>query len=222
MEVRPMTRHLKTRVGLLATLVLGVSFLSACMYYAGQETGLVPSPDSAAVKSPPEILSCSATFSQTSRQPHYTTECGWIWTSTPCDDAMGHDCGWWDWRCWSVWQYTEVCGDIVLKLEVYDPSDDLNASRSPSLVIHPGEPLSGVACRLAAAEKQVPIKPQDIMPAAGQPNTKTISVRYGNVCGRITGTCRELGVLLPLSISFVDCGTVMYSLNTCFAELRVK
>jgi hypothetical protein len=222
MEVRPMIMRSSIRAGLLVALTLVVSFLSACMYYAGQVDGLVPTPDSAAVKRPPEIVSCSATFTQTSRQPFYTTDCGWIWIPSPCDDAMGHDCGWWDWRCWSVWQHTEVCGDIVLRLEVYDPSDDLDASKSPSLYIYAGEPLPGVPCRLAIVEKQIPVRPQDIMPAAGRPKTKIVSVRYGNVCGKITPTCKELGVTIPLSIAFVDCGEVMYSLNTCGAELRVK
>ena len=219
-----MTMCAKARVGALVVLSLGVSFLSACMYYAGQGDELVPTPDSAAVKEPPTIVSCSATFTQTSRQPFYETECGLVWVPSPCYLSGGgsHDCGWWDWRCWSVWRYTDVCGDIVLQLQVYDPSDDLDTSKSPALVIHPGEPLPGVPCRLSIPEKLVSIRPQDIMPGLGQPKTKAISVRYGNVCGRITSTCKELGAMIPLSIAFQDCGGVMYSLNTCYAELRIK
>jgi hypothetical protein len=217
-----MKLHPKVRIVALVVLAALVGCLSACMYYAGQWEELVPSPETSVVKEPPSIVSCSAAFTQTSRQPYYDVECGWVWIPRPCDYDRVRDCGWYDWRCWSVWKYTDVCGDIVLKLEVYDPSDDLDPAKSPMLVVHPSEPLPGVPCRLSVADKVIPIRPQDIMPGAGQPKTKVISLRYGNVCGRITSSCRELGALIPLSVSFQDCGGVLYSRNTCYAELRVK
>jgi len=208
-------------LGVVVALLAGIVSLSGCTYYVGQMDQLVPLPDNVAVKQPPQITSCSATFQITSHHPVYRTACAWGWWPTPYFGCGG--CGYWRWRCWSVWDHTDFCGDLIVRLEVMDPSDDLDATHSPRVRVLGAEPASSggptTSCLLPVTSTEVPIGPGDIV---GSGLNKSVTVRLTNVCGQFTPDCQELAAVIPLRVLFDDCGTNMASVNACRATVVVK
>lgn len=195
------------RVGIIGLLV-GVVLLQACQFYAGNLDGLAPSPVGVSVKRPPEIISGRADFVRLGHKHNYRTVCGFVW-----------DWWWgWVWDCWSVWDSTDVWGDVILTLEVDDPSDDLLRSRSPRVHIRaslPGGGSGGASgCPLSVGPTTIPLSAGDVV---GSGSAKSLSVRIPNVTAKFTTSCQVFSASLPVSLQFEDCSESLSSVN----ELRV-
>ncbi len=189
-------------MGLLCAVVGG------CTYLVGDLAELAPSPVGVTVERLPEILSCRADFVAAGFRDLYEKRCGRVWD--PEEEI-------WRWRCWSVWVGRDVWGDVVVTLDVNDPSGDLDPEKSPQLHLAGALP-SGQGCSLSMPASSLAIGPADVV---GSGPAKTIRVRVPNLRVRFTPSCRALSAVLPMVLAFRDCGTTMTSVNTAQAVLTI-
>lgn len=191
---------------LLATVCVAVG---GCSLYLGDLAELTPSPVGVSVQEAPEILSCQATFIVAGHRDLYERQCGYYWDSR-----------WrvWRWHCWSVWVGADAWGDVVLTLEVRDPSNDLDIDKSPQ--VHVGVAVPGVdGCGIPIAPTSIPLAPGDV---AGSGPTKTVTVRVPSLTVRFTNQCQVLSATFPVSILFRDCSETMSSVNALSVSLRIE
>lgn len=198
----------KVLVGWAAGLVLsGLVLLSSCAYFVGKPTDLAPLPDTVGIQSLPEILSCSAMFVLRTSEDHFERICGFN-----CWDRDEEE---WRFCCQDVWQYTECLGDVVIRLTVNDPSDDLDSAKSPHVRVLDSLPVSGTdewgSCQLNVPQTDIPISPYDV---SGSDAVKTVLVRTSNVPLRFTSGCHTFRAVLPVMIIFDDDGQALRSQNT--------
>ncbi len=189
-------------VGLVGALAAG------CTYMVGDLADLAPSPVGVSVERLPEILAARADFVMAGFRDLYETRCGRIWDP---DEEI------WRWRCWSVWVGRNVWGDVVITLDVDDPSGDLDPSKSPQVHLAGALP-SGQGCALSVPASALSIGPGDVI---GSGAAKTVRVRVPNLTVRFTPSCRVLSGVLPLVLVFRDCGTTMTSVNTVQAVITI-
>lgn len=197
--------------GSLALLLL---ILTSCSYFIGDTSELVPSPGNVEVLSPPEITSCEATYIRRDCDDEYETICGYF--CRRWDYALG--CWRWYYCCYRSWKHTDCWGDISIRLTVNDPSDDLDARKSPRVRVFDSEPTPGSnTCLINVSQTDIPITSTDV---TGSGPIKTVTVRLRNVNVRFTSTCSKFAATLPLRIVFEDCGEEMASLNECRATVE--
>jgi len=207
----------------LVVLVL-FGLLSSCSYYAGNEEELVPWPADVVIMKRPTITDAQASFVLVRKDDSYRLAYGWCChcSCKPPDPqeppplgSFCPTCPCCYWCCWRVWDHTDVWGDIILTLQVNDPSNDLDQGHSPAVYVQGSEPgpSGGAAssCTLNVEPHAIPIGPGEI---TGVGSMKTVKVRIQNVTMRFDGSCGTFSAVLPLSIQFADCGITMTSMNT--------
>jgi hypothetical protein len=206
MEVPHVSR--KVLAGCVSGLVLaGLLFLSSCYYFVGNPADVVPLPEGVGVQASPEILNSAASFVVRSCEEHFQRICGFT-----CWDHGEEE---WRYCCRDVWQYTECVGDIVVRLTVKDPSDDIDSAKSPRVRIMDSRPVAGAGewgfCQLNILQTDIPISPYDV---SGSDGMKTVLVRIRDVPLRFTGSCRTFRAALTMTILFEDDGQALRSQNT--------
>jgi len=207
-------------LGLLAASVLLLAvLLTSCTLFVGNPSGLVPLPPDVGTLSPPRILSCDATVLTKSCEDLYERVCGWFywtvpWVQTP---AAG-----WSYGCRNAWRETACWCDILLRLTVSDPSDDLDPRKSPRVRVLDSEPAPGGTgwgeCLLDIARTDVAIEATDV---TGGGTTKTVTVRLRDVRVRFTATCRMFSAILRLAVAFQDGDEELTSENLCETIVEV-
>ena len=188
-------------------ILLGLVLLSSCAYFVGQPIDLVPLPDTVGIQALPEVLSCSATFVLRTSEDHFERICGFN-----CWDRDEEE---WRFCCRDVWQYTECLGDVVIRMTVNDPSDDLDSTKSPRVRVMDSLPVAGTdergSCQLNVLQTDIPISPYDV---SGSDAVKTVLVRIRDVALRFTARCHTFRAALPVMILFADDGQALRSQNT--------
>jgi hypothetical protein len=204
----------KVLAGCTAGLILsGLVLLSSCAYFVGQPIDLVPLPDTVGIQALPEILSCSATFVLRTSEDHFERICGFN-----CWDRDEEE---WRFCCRDVWQYTECLGDVVVRMTVNDPSDDLDSTKSPRVRVMDSLPVAGAdergSCQINVLQTDIPISPYDV---SGSDAGKTVLVRISDVALRFTARCHTFRAVLPVMILFDDDGQALRSQNTSEATIE--
>lgn len=215
-----MRKPMAGRLGCLAGLVVLVLATGGCFYFVGDTSRVAPRPADVRIQRPPTINSCEAEFIVTNQRDHYEQVCGWCWNPC-CRPCPGGCCGCYYWCCRTVWRWKDVTGDIVLRLTVSDPSDDLDLAKSPRVRVLDSRPAEGAdqGCLLPLRSTDIVLVATDI---TGEGAVKTVQVRLRGVGLRFTGDCPAFAARIPLRIVFIDCGREMLSTNGCEAVLLVR
>jgi hypothetical protein len=214
MEVPDVGR--KILAGCASGLVLsGLLLLSSCYYFVGEPADVIPLPDDVGIQASPEILSCTAEFVVRICEEHFERICGFT-----CWD---HDEEEWRYCCRDVWQYTQCVGDIVVRMVIKDPSDDLDSAKFPRIRVMDSQAVASTGewgfCQLNILQTDIPISPYDV---SGSDALKTVLVRIRDVPLRFTGNCRTFRAALPMTILFEDDGQALRSQNTCEAIIEYE
>jgi hypothetical protein len=210
-------RYLHCVVFLISGLA-SLAVLSSCSYFAGDLAQIAPSPDSVTTKELPAITGCQVAFQTTSKQDNYISHPAWCCynpchcTPTPPEGTPNFgdrcpDCPCCFWCLRRVLDSTDVTGNVVLILEVKDPSNDLTTENSPRISLtnaaSGGGGTSGI-CTLDVPLTSYPLGAGDI---SGTGLIKTVaftlrglSMRFNSSCTRFSSKCR-------ITISFDDCAT---------------
>lgn len=208
------TRFPAARImGLVLSGCVTLMLAAGCSFLVGTNLDLVPVPENVAVKGLPQILSCEARFVEVSSQNTYERVCG-----CNCWDA---EVGYY-WCCRTVWRHTDFTGEIVLRLVVEDPSNDLAPGHSPRVRVMDALPVSTrsgeVLCPLAIVQTDIPIMVTNVV-ADG--TRKTVTVRIRGISLRFTPSCRLRGAVLPMRVLFSDGGQQWMSANQQQAVVEV-
>lgn len=204
---------MRRRVQFVATCGIAIALalaLSACALFVGSPSSLIPNPGTIVVLEPPRLLDAQITPVRTSCQTIYERVCGWTYVTEPI--VQTPDAGW-VYGCHDVWRGTDCWYDLVIRLTVEDPSNDLRQARSPRVRVFDADPVNSTpygSCLLDIAQTDIPIGAADI---SGGGTTRTVTVRLRDVYCPFRGACQRFEARLRFALVFTADGEEMTSTN---------
>jgi hypothetical protein len=192
--------------GLLGGLLM---MLNGCAFSISDLDQLAPKPSGVTVKEPPDITDADVELTIIDQQDYgyWDVTCDWVcyWWCCPC------------WDCWDIWIWTrtDVTCNIKIKLDVKDPSLDLNEHPSwvrvmdaemPSTI--PGGRNRQKICLLNIDQRDIALKKTDI---TGTDVNKIVRVQLKNVRTSLTPDCLTRAAELPLRLLVNDQGVEVIS-----------
>lgn len=188
---------------ILIGMTVGLSYLIAsCSFFVGDLEKVAPRPSmgDVSVKQPPLITKASATLTETDRDSEY------VYYPRTCYDPLGrpYSCGRW------IWVYTDILATLKIKLDIKDPSLDLDENSAWVRLMDAEKTSGGTSCRLTFNQQDIALARSHITKPG---ESKEVTVTIKNVSARITPDCRTFSVEIPILLIVDDSGVEVTSPN---------